>query len=78
MTHEYIAERYGCTVALIYECRSNGYDDDVESGIMDGRFTGEVDTWGKYTFQPMQESQPALYLFLDEIKECESLEETLS
>ena len=54
-------------VAIEYECRDIGYG--IESGEVTGRFTGEIDTWGKYTFQPDGGKAP-LYLFADEILSC--------
>jgi hypothetical protein len=51
------------TVTIEYQCRDIGYG--VESGEATGRFTGEIDTWGKYTFQPDGIGLP-LYLFADE------------
>jgi hypothetical protein len=55
------------TVTIEYQCRDIGYG--VESGEATGRFTGEIDTWGKYTFQPDGIGLP-LYLFADEIVSC--------
>jgi hypothetical protein len=40
---------------------------DHEDGSSEGYFTGEVDTWGKRTFQPLH--GPTLYLFPDELTE---------
>ena len=54
-------------VTIEYQCRDIGYG--VESGEVAGRFTGEIDTWGKYTFQPDGGKAP-LYLFADEILSC--------
>jgi hypothetical protein len=54
-------------VTIEYECRDIGYG--IESGEVTGRFTGEIDTWGKYTFQPEGGKAP-LYLFADEILSC--------
>ena len=54
-------------VAIVYECRDIGYG--VESGQVEGVFTGEIDTLGKYTFQP-SDGRDKLYLFADEILAC--------
>jgi hypothetical protein len=54
-------------VTIEYECRDIG--NGVESGEVSGRFTGEIDTWGKHTFQPDGGKAP-LYLFDDEILSC--------
>jgi hypothetical protein len=54
-------------VTIEYQCRDIGHG--VESGEATGRFTSEVDTWGKYTFQPDGGKAP-LYLFADEILSC--------
>lgn len=45
-----------------------------EEFIKDGRFTGDVDTWGKWTFQP--EQGPTHYLFADEVLEVEDKDQT--
>jgi hypothetical protein len=55
------------SVTIEYQCRDIGYG--VESGQLAGRFTGEIDTWEKYTFQPEGGKTP-LYLFADEILSC--------
>jgi hypothetical protein len=52
------------TVEVSYKCRDNGTG--VEEGVVCGHWTGEVDTWGKRTFQPWDGS-PAMYFFDDEI-----------
>ena len=54
-------------VTIEYQCRDIGYG--IESGEVAGRFTGEIDAWGKYTFQPDGGKAP-LYLFADEILSC--------
>ena len=56
-----------------YSCRPYGSDpEDREEGIVRAYWTGEVDTWGKYTLIPTDGS-PTLYLFADEIIELESI-----
>lgn len=52
-------------VKLTYRCRDIGYG--VEEGEVVGRWTGEVDAWGKHTFEP--DRGETLYLFEDEIVE---------
>jgi hypothetical protein len=52
------------TVEVLYRCRDNGHG--VEEGMVRGHWTGEVDTWGKRTFQP-SDGSPAMYFFDDEI-----------
>lgn len=62
---------------LRYRCRDTGYG--VEEGQSEGCFTGEVDSWGKWTFVPwwsLPESQ--LYLFADEVESFEPLSRTIS
>jgi hypothetical protein len=53
---------------ITYACRDIGYG--VEGDTVRAYWTGEVDTWGKYTIVPVEhrDGMP-LYLFLDEIKE---------
>lgn len=54
-----------------YRCRVLMPDDEPEEGYyVEGYFTGAVDTWGKLTFQPLNQAQP-LYLFADEIVDRE-------
>ncbi len=50
---------------LKYEARDIGYG--VEEDNLEGFFTGEVDTWGKLTFQPLDNHDTTLYLFSDEV-----------
>jgi len=54
-------------VTIDYCCRASGYGEDAvaEEGSCTGEWTGEVDTWGKYTFQP--DWGAPLYLFADEV-----------
>jgi hypothetical protein len=52
-------------ITLHYRCRDFGYG--VEEGEVTGFWTGEVDTWGKRTFQP--DNGKPLYLFADEVVE---------
>jgi hypothetical protein len=54
-------------IQLTYETRDLGYG--PESGTLYGRFTGESDTWGKYTF--ITDVGERYYFFEDEILECE-------
>jgi hypothetical protein len=58
---------FGRTVTIQYECRDIGYG--IESGEVTGRFTGEIDAWGKHTFHSDGGKAP-LYLFADEILSC--------
>ena len=51
-----------CRIA--FQCRDIGYG--VERGGILGYWTGDVDTWGKFTIQSV-ESRKAVYLFKDEI-----------
>ena len=55
------------TVTIEYQCRAIWHG--VESGQVTGRFTGEIDAFGKYTFQPDGGKAP-LYLFPDQILSC--------
>ena len=50
---------------LAYVCRPLHPDDEQEEGDVEGFFTGEIDTWGKYTFVPLCGLN--MYLFADEI-----------
>ena len=38
-----------------------------EQGSIVGHWTGEIDGWGKYTIKPLDDKQPPLYLFAQEI-----------
>ena len=57
----------GLPLTIAFQCRDIGYG--VESGVREGVFTGECDTWGKWTFQPA--SRAPLYLFSDEVTDAE-------
>lgn len=50
-----------------YVCRANRPDDPPDRGAFVGRWTGEIDTWGKYTIQPDDDQRPPYYLFREEI-----------
>lgn len=66
---------------IYYRCRDIGYG--VESGSLLGYWTGEIDTWGKYTVRRAGEWMPdddsafengsghTFYLFPDEVIEVE-------
>lgn len=56
---------------LTYYCTTPG--PEPEEGTIRAYWTGEIDTWGKYTFRPVDGS-PTLYLFLEEIVKAESLQ----
>lgn len=52
-------------VCLIdFECTTPG--PEVETGNLEGYWTGEVDTWGKFTIKDVN-GGPTLYLFPREI-----------
>ena len=53
----------GHRLTITFECRDIGHG--VESGVLEGIFTGECDTWGKRTFRPA--SGAPLYFFPDEV-----------
>jgi hypothetical protein len=57
----------GHLLTIAFECRDIGYG--VESGVLEGIFTGECDTSGKWTFQPFNGA--AVYLFSDEVIDAE-------
>ena len=57
----------GHPLTIAFERHDIGYG--VESGILEGIFTGECDTWGKWAFQPA--SGPPVYLFSDEVLDAE-------
>lgn len=59
----------GKLVKVSFKCRDIGYG--IETGTKHGRFTGVVDSWGKWTFKPT--SGHSLYLFRDEIKSCRAI-----
>jgi len=63
------AIRNYCVVS--YRCRDIGYG--VESGVVEGYFTGEEDAWGKLTLQC--NNGDVLYLFQDEICAIDAPEE---
>lgn len=44
--------------------------DLADHGELEGFWTGEIDTWGKYTIRPC-DGGPAHYLFFDEIVHVE-------
>ena len=54
---------------ISYRCRDIGYG--VEEGIIEGFWTGEIDSWGKRTIRRV-DGRPTLYLFDDEILEIDS------
>jgi hypothetical protein len=57
----------GHPLTIAFECRDIGYG--VESGVVEGMFTGERDTCGKWTFQPANGAP--IYLFSDEVIDAE-------
>lgn len=59
-------------ITLTYRTRPIAPDDEPEADIVDGWFTGEVDSVGKHTFQPLRQPHQ-LYLFADEIIDREVL-----
>ena len=64
----------GQAVEILYASRDIGYG--VESGILTGWFTGEVDTWGKRTFRidgTRNACHACMYLFDDEILSVEEV-----
>ena len=46
-------------------------DDDSQTIL--GTWTGEIDTWGKYTIRPLDRRAPVYYLFADEVTEVHPL-----
>lgn len=50
-------------ITLAYRCRDIGYG--IEEGILTGHWTGEVDVWGKRTFQ--EDGGALHYFFPDEV-----------
>jgi hypothetical protein len=53
---------------ITYRCTTPG--PEVEEGEIRAFWTGEIDTWGKYTLQPIDGDAPR-YLFAHEISEAE-------
>lgn len=53
-----------------YDCTVRGCDDQ---GVIEGYWTGEVDTWGKFTIMPTDGGDP-FYLFADEIFRVDALQ----
>jgi len=51
------------TIRILYRSRDIGYG--IHEAAIQGRWTGERDTWGKRAFQPLE--SPAIYLFDDEV-----------
>lgn len=54
----------GVVCAIEFRCDTPG--PEIEEGAFVGFWTGEIDTWGKMTFQ-IAESRTKLYLFPREI-----------
>ena len=52
-------------IVLYFKCRDIGYG--IETGRLDGCFTGEIDTWGKHTFLGIDGQ--LYFFFRDEIQE---------
>ncbi len=65
MTSNAITKAFSKVATVEYTTRDLGYGS--ESAQVTGMFTGHVDTWGKYTFDPVPYGA-ILYLFADEIK----------
>jgi hypothetical protein len=59
---------------ISYSCRTVGAAEDAETGIIVGRWTGEVDTWGKFTIK-VEDRDEHLYLFDDELVDVEPYDE---
>ena len=49
-----------------FECRILDPRDGAETGEFRGYWTGEIDTWGKYTFIVISDHINPIYLFRDE------------
>ena len=58
-------------VDITYTTRT-WFDYEAEHDTIRGYWTGEIDTWGKFTIMPVSSHRP-LYLFADEIVEVEAL-----
>lgn len=59
-------------VDITYETRTLDLSGYAEQDTVRGYWTGEIDTWGKFTIMPLCAHRP-LYLFPDEIVEVEDL-----
>ncbi len=58
------------TTCIDIVTRDLGYGSEKYYAV-EGAFTGEIDIWGKYTFEPATcEFLPTMYLFLDEWEDC--------
>ena len=57
----------GRVYSVSYDCTVRGLEED---GTILAYWTGEVDMWGKLTFEPVRGAQPH-YLFPDEITDLE-------
>ena len=51
---------------VTFRCRDLGYG--AERGTVRAYWTGEVDTWGKYTIKVLSGRRRTIYLFADEIR----------
>lgn len=52
---------------ISYQCRDlSGRGDDVDQGTLLGYWTGDIDSWGKYSIRRVS-SRQTFYLFQDEI-----------
>lgn len=64
-------------VTLSYCTRDLTGHSDHEDGIVEAFWTGEIDTWGKYTFRLVQpvliNGRDRLFLFFDEIVSVERM-----
>ena len=57
---------------ITYRCRPLRLGEAPEEDTIEGFWTGEVDTWGKYTIRSIH-GRPGIYLFRDEIVDVEEL-----
>lgn len=65
----------GQLYAISYRTRALGHGGDgVEDGTIEGRWTGAIDHWGKYTILDMRAGS-IRYLFADEILSTDPLDE---
>lgn len=55
------------TPRLVVTLAYQSWTDPDDAGVVDAYWTGELDAWGKYTWQPVDGSPGPLYLFADEL-----------
>lgn len=76
MRHEDLTKNV--LLEIHYTCHHNhplDEVDDFDQGTVIGKWTGEIDTWGKYTILP-DDGRPPYYLFREEMTVVQRLDAT--